>query len=72
MHSTSASLISPKHRGYDIKEDHIYIFLNYNQLFKTKVKKEALSFIDKMINEAPIQVKADLHLYKDYLLKSIN
>lgn len=72
MVSIGASLISPKHRGYDVKEDHIFIFLNYKQLYKTKSKKEALLYIDKLINETPSETKIELEFYKDYLLRAIS
>lgn len=71
MHSVDAFLISPKHKGYEIKEDHIFIFLNYKQLFKTKSKKDAILYIDKLINEAPVESKIELELHKDYLIRSI-
>ena len=72
MSQIDSWIISPNHKGYDIKEDAIFIFLNYKQIFKTKNKKNAISFIEELINNiSNLEIKNEFELCKEYLFKAI-
>lgn len=66
-----AWLLSPAHRGYNLRDDDIGIFLNYEQKLRTKSKQEALEFVDKLIEGSPPEARRELNLHKDYLARAL-
>lgn len=62
-----ALLLSPAHRGYQLPEDDIGIFLNYEIVARVKSKAEALKIIDELLKDAPGEVIA----HRDYLERSL-
>jgi hypothetical protein len=41
------------HRGYNLKDDRICVFLNFTQLVKTESKDEAAKHLTKLIEDCP-------------------
>jgi hypothetical protein len=59
------------HRGYDVKEDRICVFLNYEQLVKTTSKDEARNEVERLVAECPDGMSGFLFEEKYKLLKAI-
>lgn len=59
------------HRGFNLSDDHIFVFLNYNQLGKFKDKEQAVSLINKLFNDCPKECKQDFDNHKEKLLETL-
>lgn len=64
---TDAWRVSGEHKGYQLPEDDIGIFLNYKLLHRTKNKEEAKRFVDRLIGEAPKELKSEFEQLVEYL-----
>lgn len=53
---------SGEHRGYQVAEDNIYVFLNFKQVMKTKSYEEANGMINRLLREAPVDL-SELEFY---------
>lgn len=59
------------HRGFNLKDDRICVFLNYDQLIKTTDKNEARKGLDKLIAECPDGMSGFLFEEKYKLYRTI-
>ena len=64
---TDAFEVGGQHRGYQVKEDAIHIFLNFEKIAEVKTKSEAVSTINKLVQCCPSEFKKDLEGLKDIL-----
>ena len=67
MTSLQAFEIREAHRGYQLKEDAIHIFLNFEKVVVARSKTEAVSTLDKLIQNCPLEAKKDFEDFKDIL-----
>ena len=61
--SQCALRVKGEHRGYQIADDSICVFLNFKQLGEFKDKASAIKLIEKLLLEAPVNLDG----FKDYL-----
>ena len=59
------------HKGYQESKDGIYIFLNFDQVAVVKSKAEAVSILNRLVLQAPVEAKKELEEYKEYLFRSL-
>jgi len=57
--SGDAFTVSTKHRGYQLKEDSIQIYLNYVLILDTKNKQEAKNCLNRLMLECPKEAKRE-------------
>jgi hypothetical protein len=62
LHIWDGCATSGVHKGYQLADDHIYIFLNFKQIKKTKSYSEAEETIIHLLREAPVDL-SDLSFY---------
>jgi hypothetical protein len=65
--SLGAWISSPDHRGYQLPNDDIGIFLNYQQIARTKSKDEAVKILESLLEDAP----GDVLKEQDYLFRAL-
>jgi len=68
---TAACEVKGKHKGYQDKDDAIHIFLNFNKVGVMKTKSEAVSLLNKLVEECPKFGKKDLEEFKEYLFRGL-
>ena len=59
------------HRGYQLKEDAIWIFCNFQKVAVVKSRSEAVSVLNKLIANCPQEAKKDFEEYKEILYKHV-
>lgn len=64
----NCSITSGVHRGFPLPEDHIFVFLNYKQLGKFKIKEDARRLVSELINDCPKETSSDFIKYGNELL----
>lgn len=64
---TDAWRVGSEHKGYQLPEDDIGIFLNYKLLHRTKSREEANKLVDKLIGEAPKELLSEFEQFIEYL-----
>ena len=69
MTSLQAFEIGEPHRGYQLKEDAIHIFLNFEKVAVVKSKSEAVSILNRLIQNCPKESLSDFEEYKEILFK---
>lgn len=68
----NCSVTSGEHRGFTLSDDHIFIFLNFNQIAKFKTKSEAKNLLLKLINNCPKECQADFESHTSEILKVLD
>ena len=63
--------ISNNHKGYQVREDAIHIFLNFKKVAVIRSRGEATSFLNKLIDNCPFECKKDFEEYKEILFRHI-
>lgn len=58
-----AGKFSNEHKGYQVAEDSIYVFLNYEKVGTFKNKQEAQKLINQLIKDSPVSLEE----LQDYL-----
>lgn len=61
MEIWGAGKFSPPHRGYQLKEDAIWVFLNYEKVGVFKDKDSAQRKVNELINDCPVDLKEFVH-----------
>jgi len=61
--------VGNNHRGYQVASDAIHIFLNFQKVAVVKSKSEAVSVLNKLIENCPAESKSDFAEYKEILFK---
>lgn len=61
-----ACRVGSEHRGYQIQDDAIHVFLNFNKVGVFKERQAAEAAIRKLLDAAPV----DLSEFEVYLLPS--
>ena len=64
---TDAWRVKGEHRGYQINEDSIGVFLNFKLVLETKHRAEAQKKLDKLIEECPPEFKKEFEEFREYL-----
>lgn len=64
---TDAWRVSSKHRGFQIHEDSIGIFINFEMVLETKDKELAKRFLKNLIKKVPEEFKKEYEQFKEYL-----
>ena len=59
------------HKGYQAKDDGIYIFQNFQQVAVVKSRFEALTLLRKLISSCPPEARKDFERFGEYLLRSL-
>lgn len=71
MMSTDCSITSGPHKGYQDREDGIWIFLDFKKVAVFKNKGEAKARIEKLIDKAPRELKKEIETFQDYLFRAL-
>lgn len=69
MTQLDAFEIGGQHRGYQNREDTIWIFLNFKKVAVVKSKSEAVGVLNKLIQDCPPESKSDFEEYKEILFR---
>ena len=71
MEVVGAFEIGEKHRGYQLKEDSIWIFLNYQKVAEVKSKTEAIRILRKLIVDCPPEAKSTFAEFEELLFRNM-
>jgi len=71
MQILDAFEIGGQHRGYQVKDDAIHIFLNFKKVAVVKSRSEAVSALKKLILNCPPESKSDFEEYKEILFRQM-
>lgn len=71
MYCFAACSVGTEHRGYQVKDDAIYVFLNFKKVGIFKSRSEALALVQKLIDDCPKQCKKDFITYGDTITKNL-
>lgn len=63
--------VGGQHRGYQVKEDAIHIFLNFKKVAVVKSRSEAVSTIRKLIQGCPAEAKSTFDEYEEILFRDV-
>jgi hypothetical protein len=69
MEVVGAFEIGGQHRGYQLKEDSIWIFLNYQKVAEVKSKAEAIGILRKLIKDCPPEAKSTFAEFEEILFR---
>ena len=69
MEIVDAFEIGGQHRGYQLKEDSIWIFLNYQKVAEVKSRAEAVGILRKLIVNCPPEAKSTFAEFEELLFK---
>jgi hypothetical protein len=64
-------MVSGTHRGYQLADDSIGLFVNFKMVFQTKDKSEARKFLRRLVDEAPNEFKKDYRFQEHYLHRAL-
>ena len=59
--------VGNEHRGFQILEDSIGIFINYKMVLETKDKELARRFVNNLIKKVPEEFRKEYEQFKEYL-----
>lgn len=62
---------SAEHRGYQLKEDAIHIFLNFKKIAVARSRSEAVSIVRRLVEECPSEFQSDFDEYSEILFRSM-
>ena len=71
MEILDAFEIGGQHRGYQVPEDAIHIFLNFKKVAVVKSKAEAVNILNKLIQQCPAESKSDFDEYEEILFRNM-
>lgn len=63
--------VGGQHRGYQVKEDAIHIFLNFKKVAVVKSRSEAVSTIRKLIQDCPSEAKSTFEEHEEILFRDV-
>lgn len=71
MQILDAFRVGGQHRGYQVKEDAIHIFLNFKKVATVKSRSEAVSILTKLIASCPKESLSDFEEFKEILFRDM-
>lgn len=71
MTQLDAFEVGGQHRGYQESADGIWIFLNFERVAMVKSKTEAVSILNKLVQNCPREFLSDLEKEKEILFKHV-
>ena len=71
MQSLQAWEVGGIHRGFQLKEDAIWIFCNFQKVAVVRSRSEAVSVLNKLIANCPTESKSDFEEYKEILFRNM-
>jgi hypothetical protein len=69
MEIVDAFEIGGIHRGYQVRDDAIHIFLNFKKVAVVKSKAEAVGILNKLIRSCPPEALSALEEFKEILFR---
>ena len=71
MEIVDAFEVGGQHRGYQLKEDSIWIFLNFHKVAEVKSKAEAIGILRKLIANCPPEAKSTFVEFEEILFRNM-
>lgn len=71
MLRTEAFQVGGPTRDYQLREDSIHIFLNFQKVAEVKSKAEAVSILTRLVEGCPRESLSDFEEFKELLFRNV-